>query len=618
MAGLNLYSVNYQDWTDDLSDLIDKSMLSVGKDEEDAIENARLDARSDSRNFTASKVDEVMGMNISIGQVGAEPRKEQAIPGQTGEDSTHRETGTGFSESKPSIQAYVENAYDEGAGGFTIPLPITKDELLPWLAAIESDLDDPKGITVRDVRSSADSLAAALRGKDATLEELNYLAAKINAMDPDSKDIFLAALESVRYAGNAAELINLAGNLDCLELQPAFNERQYGEFLLDQARDDIADGFWTLTASGDPALSKIADYIDELEACVDPATYGRNAAKRENGIFTDTGYLTELGEFKPAYNGPEDIPDEYRLFSTGEGLLMVTDVELLPFLAKLHALAGDYSCDTKDNLETLAALRSSEYLFLLDGKSAYLTEAAHAYRRGAEAFETWMNADDTQDTKAFAIHITEAHGTIRGDVVQIDLENRQHDIFNHSIQAITIEATMKNGETREYSPQEWEGFSMLDKGRAQILKRAFRDGDHTKVHQHLADIRENAEFTKGVSEGELLAMVNTGYMEKSPHGAIRYLRISHVAAKEILARGDADVYRLIPSGAKKLSPVDAAKYGLWFKEHKELTIRREDLPKLDNWARRSADAVLARQSERGEAQQERELKTGQKSKEPER
>ena len=98
----------------------------------------------------------------------------------------------------------------------------------------------------------------------------------------------------------------------------------------------------------------------------------------------------------------------------------------------------------------------------------------------------------------------------------------------------------------------------------------------------------------------MLSNLNEAYMEQSRYPDYSYIRVSQDAAKEMLARGDADVYRLVPYELEKLSPVDAVKTGLWFSEHREFAIKRDDLPGLDKWAERSAVGIMNRSRERSE------------------
>jgi hypothetical protein len=72
------------------------------------------------------------------------------------------------------------------------------------------------------------------------------------------------------------------------------------------------------------------------------------------------------------------------------------------------------------------------------------------------------------------------------------------------------------------------------------------------------------------------------------------LRITLPVAKEMLARGDAEVYRLFPEGPVKLQPLDAIRNSgsLWYQEYREFAIKRNDMPGLDRWAARETAALI--------------------------
>jgi hypothetical protein len=199
------------------------------------------------------------------------------------------------------LVAHIENAIRPDFGEFAVPLPTTKDALRPLLKAIEADADNPKSIAVSDVRSRVDNLADALRGKDATLCELNYLAVKIRNLDSFGMDTFCAALEARWHTENITEIINLTENLDRFDLQPAFCEEQYGDHLLDFGSESGAGILERLWHSADENERYFARHVTRLGALVDGLSYGRAVAKEEGGMFTDLGYLSRSGEVQALY-----------------------------------------------------------------------------------------------------------------------------------------------------------------------------------------------------------------------------------------------------------------------------------------------------------------------------
>ena len=312
-----------------------------------------------------------------------------------------------MTEQSPVLQAYIENTNDSAIGGFTIPLPTTTEKLWPWLEAIEAD-GSGRNIAVWEVRSDLPWLQEALSDMEEAfgLEELNFLAQKVAMLEDPDRAILSAALEADRHCGNVAELINLTENLNCLYLQPAFSEEQYGEFLVDDAKDNTVEAFERLEHSSDSKDRELAQYILRLEAHVDHAAYGRAAAEQEGGSFTPQGYLTQEKDLPTIYRGPEDIPKESRLFVPPEPVFLKTEaIDLTEFLMKAHALGGDFLSDAQRNMGTLEARRSAESLMLMSDRHIVLTEAAHPYRYESDQFHDFTVATEFIHAKAFALHV---------------------------------------------------------------------------------------------------------------------------------------------------------------------------------------------------------------------
>ena len=244
---------------------------------------------------------------------------------------------------RPPIRVYIENAHNDAIGGFTIPLPTSKESLQPWLEAIEVDGFRESNIAIREVQSSMPGLEDVLDGfvtDNLSFDELNYLAVKTQGLESWQMELFTAAVEANLHCESVGDLINLIENIGLYDLQPAFSEEQYGEFLLEAEKDNTADVFERLEKSEIMEEQELAQYILRLEACADAAEYGRNAAREENGVFTKYGYIALRGEMKEAYLGQEDIPVEYRIFSAPPPLMMATDVDVPAFLAALMPRPG--------------------------------------------------------------------------------------------------------------------------------------------------------------------------------------------------------------------------------------------------------------------------------------
>jgi hypothetical protein len=234
-------------------------------------------------------------------------------------------------ENQPSITVYIENTKDSGIGGFTIPLPTTKEAFAPWIEAVGAEMDNQGSIAIRDVSGSSYHFTDALRRavkEGATLNELNYLAFKVSSMSPANNNIFEAALETGRYKGGITELINLTYNLDRFCLRPACSDHEYGETCLAADVYSHSEAFRRLENSEDTEDRALAAYIGKLEKHIDMCAYGRDAIDAENGIVTENGILVGGADLKESYLGSGDIPQEFRLFPTYPSLMETDDVEL--------------------------------------------------------------------------------------------------------------------------------------------------------------------------------------------------------------------------------------------------------------------------------------------------
>ncbi len=213
----------------------------------------------------------------------------------------------------PIISVTIENARKPEIGGFTIPLPYPREALTPWLEAIEADAGDPGSIKIAETRSSIQELHSALWQSGASLNELAYLAAKIDGFSAMDTDIFCAALAPGKFDGDIAGIINLTENLAKYELQPAFDAEQYGEFLLQDAQEMSTQVFERLEQSEEIEERRLAAHITRMEKLVSPAAYAESVIAEEKGAFSEYGYLTLHGELDEKYHGAMDIPSEFRL-----------------------------------------------------------------------------------------------------------------------------------------------------------------------------------------------------------------------------------------------------------------------------------------------------------------
>ncbi len=201
--------------------------------------------------------------------------------------------------------AFITNLgkYNEGElVGEWVKFPTTAEEMKEVFKRIGIGQKDDFGQPyeewfITDYDCYVDGLYDKL-GEYENLDELNYLASKLDEMDQGEYAQFQAGMEMGDHCGSLQEIINLTENLDCYEIYP--NIEDY---------DDLG-----------------RYYIEELDAMqvpehlqnyIDYEAYGRDVAMDENGSFTDQGYVRDTGDrFCEYYDGERgSIPDEYRVMT---------------------------------------------------------------------------------------------------------------------------------------------------------------------------------------------------------------------------------------------------------------------------------------------------------------
>ena len=201
--------------------------------------------------------------------------------------------------------AFITNLgkYNEGdLVGEWVKFPTTPEEMQKVFERIgigqKDDFGQPyEAWFITDYDCYVDGLYDKL-GEYENLDELNYLASKLDEMSQGEYEQFQAAMEIGDHSGSLQEIINLTENLDCYDIYPDIHDH-----------DDLG-----------------RYYIEELDAMqvpehlrnyIDYEAYGRDIALEESGQFTDLGYVRDTGDsFHEYYDGERgSIPEEYRVMT---------------------------------------------------------------------------------------------------------------------------------------------------------------------------------------------------------------------------------------------------------------------------------------------------------------
>ena len=169
--------------------------------------------------------------------------------------------------------------YNEGAlVGEWVKFPTTAEELQKVFERIGIGSKDDFGHPyeewfITDYDCYVDGLYEML-GEYENLDELNYLASKLEELDDHDYEHFQAAMQVSDYTGSMKDLINLIDNLDKYEIYPGV-----------EAYSDL--GHYYIDEVG------VMEIPEHLANYIDYEAYGRDVAIDEMGQFTNYGYVRD-------------------------------------------------------------------------------------------------------------------------------------------------------------------------------------------------------------------------------------------------------------------------------------------------------------------------------------
>lgn len=200
----------------------------------------------------------------------------------------------------PTLSAFITNLgkYNEGSlVGKWHEFPTTPEAIAQTFKEIGIDGIRYEEFFITDYETSVDGIHKHLP-EYASIDELNYLASKIENLSIYELEVFEAVLESDDYKRSVKDFINLTANLE-------------GYDYLQGVESDYDLGYYWVEESGcydTKGMGSLSNYIDYER-------FGRDIALEEGGVFTANGYIRDNGNsFYEEYDGV-DVPDEYKVFS---------------------------------------------------------------------------------------------------------------------------------------------------------------------------------------------------------------------------------------------------------------------------------------------------------------
>jgi hypothetical protein len=276
---------------------------------------------------------------------------------------------------------------------------------------------------------------------DADASELNYLTEKLRALGDSQRKVFNAVIEAGWHCVSVAEIINLTENLHNFDLEPTFNEAQYGAFRLANDWDICEMSIRRLEKSEDIGDRFLVKYISLLVKCAEDEAYGYNAAKDDGGKFTKYGYISQGEALEDIYRGKQDIPSEYLIPApptsaienarAKEPLIMLQNTDLAALLLEMHAVSGDYMRDAKHNIRTL--VNGGDDLFVMvNANMLTVTPIDFMYRRDMFENEHFMTMSPAPDNRAFIMEVLERDDRhIIGNLYETDFWAMRDSICEH-------------------------------------------------------------------------------------------------------------------------------------------------------------------------------------------
>jgi antirestriction protein ArdC len=229
---------------------------------------------------------------------GEEPPQQQpqaaAIPETTGQQKEREHMSEQF-----SIMIGNRSRFEAGdPGGYWLDMPATKEQLHEAMQSVGITADNPQDFSIRGFSDDPEKHIALPYDMvcAASVDELNFLAARIEQLDPAEIGKLNAALQQKNGFENIGQVIDFTYNVDFyVHIPEVHTYRDLGDYYLNQ--------------------SGMVQMPEEWKGGIDLTAFGRNAAEQEKGAFTEYGYLVESGdEWERQFEGRE-VPEEYRIMS---------------------------------------------------------------------------------------------------------------------------------------------------------------------------------------------------------------------------------------------------------------------------------------------------------------
>ena len=218
---------------------------------------------------------------------------EQAAEPDTGQRKEREEMNKPF-----EILIDSRTRFETGEpGGVWLPMPATAEQLHDAMESVGVTADNPQDFFIHGFSCPEDRHLALPYDMvcSAGIDELNFLAARIGELDPAELTKLNALAQAPHGLETIGQMIDFTYNVDFYVHIEARTFSELGDYYLNK--------------------SGMVQMPEEWKAGIDPAAFGKNAAQKEQGEFTEYGYVVASGDqWEPHFEG-RDVPEEYRIMS---------------------------------------------------------------------------------------------------------------------------------------------------------------------------------------------------------------------------------------------------------------------------------------------------------------
>ena len=238
-------------------------------------------------------------------QPGQDTRQAETAPAeQAAEPDNQQQPDTGQRKEREEMNKPFEILIDSRRrfetgepGGVWLPMPTTAEQLHDAMKSVGISADNPQDFFIHGFSCPEDRHLALPYDMvcSAGIDELNFLAARIGELDPAELTKLNALSQAPHGLETIGQMIDFTYNVDFYVHIEARTFSELGDYYLNK--------------------SGMVQMPEEWKAGIDPGEFGKNAAQKEQGEFSEYGYIVASGDqWEPHFEG-RDVPEEYRIMS---------------------------------------------------------------------------------------------------------------------------------------------------------------------------------------------------------------------------------------------------------------------------------------------------------------